>query len=117
MVTRVLTPPAPPSLDVSERDLQQLILDLATTFGWWHFHPWSMRRSDTGWPDLVLARPCSPLLVWEIKAEQGQLSPEQYDWGMVLCQVPGIEYRVIRPRDWAHVVATLTAPRGSEREA
>jgi hypothetical protein len=108
MTTRVLTYPAPPAPDVSERDLQQLILDLATVCGWWHFHARDMRRSDTGWPDLILARPRSPLLVWEIKSAAGKLSDEQYDWGVVLMQVPGIEYRTIWPADWGHVVETLT---------
>jgi hypothetical protein len=100
--------PAPPDPNISERDLQQLIIDLATTFGFWHFHARDMRRSDTGWPDLILARPRSPLLVWEIKAARGKLSDEQYDWGVVLMQVPGIDYRVIRAADWAYVVETLT---------
>jgi len=103
---RLLTPPAPPAPDIPERDFQQLIVDLATAFGWEHHHQLISRGSDPGWPDLVLCRP-PKLLLREIKREGGKLSQAQLDWGWLLRQC-GADWDCWYPRDWQRIVATLT---------
>jgi len=103
----VLQPPAPPSPWISERDFQQLIVDLATTFGWEHYHTLHAPGSDAGWPDLVLARPPQLLFV-ELKARRGVLSWEQRAWGDTLAACR-CDWRCWKPEDWQEVLDTLTA--------
>lgn len=85
----------------------QLVIDLATTFGWEHYHTLHAPGSDAGWPDLVLARPPQLLFV-EVKRRDGRLTWEQRAWGETLtaCRC---DWRLWRPADWDEIVATLTA--------
>jgi hypothetical protein len=41
----------------SEAALQALVVGVAQLYGWAHYHTHDSRRSDEGWPDLVLCRP------------------------------------------------------------
>ena len=41
---------------ITEEQFQQQIIDLADVRGWWHYHTRDSRRSDEGFPDLVLVR-------------------------------------------------------------
>lgn len=73
------------SLEVSERQFQQAVIQMARHLGWsvWHHHD-SRRQAGgrlvgdldaKGWPDLALAR--DRLLLRELKTEKGRLSREQ----------------------------------------
>jgi hypothetical protein len=44
-----------------------------------------MKRSDSGWPDLILCKP-PRLLAVELKGPRGRLSPEQTQWLEALSQ-------------------------------
>jgi hypothetical protein len=63
----------------SEKVYQQQIADLATLLGWSHFHTFDSRRSDVGWPDLILCRP-PRLIAAELKGPRGRLTFEQEQW-------------------------------------
>ena len=63
--------------------------------GWAVFHDGYSRRSDPGWPDLVLLREGECLAV-EMKARRGRVSAEQRRWISELGKVPGIEAMVVR---------------------
>lgn len=65
---------------MNEKQLQQAVLDCATALGWRHFHTFDSRRSDPGFPDLVLARVPDRLLFVELKSETGRMSREQAEW-------------------------------------
>lgn len=101
---------------VRERDFQRAVLDYARLHGWLavHFRPARTSKGyrtpiegdGVGWPDLVLVRP-PRLLFAELKTDRGKLSPAQERWLDVLGQVPGIEVRIWRPRDWERIVETL----------
>jgi hypothetical protein len=102
-------------LQVSEKQFQQQIVDLARLHSWRVYHPWDSRRSAAGWPDLVLARLCpsqrgvtTELLFLECKTERGRLTEAQRDWLFVLGAVPGVTARVVRPSDWPEIVALLS---------
>jgi hypothetical protein len=41
---------------MSEKELMQAVIDLATLRGWRHYHTFDARKSDPGFPDLVLVR-------------------------------------------------------------
>jgi hypothetical protein len=64
---------------VTERQWQAIVLELAGYYRWRHFHPYDMRRSDPGWPDLVLCRPPDLVFV-ELKTDRGRLRTEQVEW-------------------------------------
>ena len=84
---------------MTERELQQAVLELARLLRWSCYHTFDSRRSEHGWPDLVLVRP-PRLVAAELKSEQGRLTPAQLGWLDLLRQVPGVETAEWRPRDW-----------------
>lgn len=91
---------------LSEKQWQDQVVQLATLYRWRHFHPYNMRRSDPGWPDLVLAR-APELIVVELKTDVGRLRKEQVVW-LELLAACGVETHVWRPRDFDDVHARLT---------
>ena len=48
------------------------VVDLARTLGWRVYHTYDSRRSQPGFPDLVLVR--ERILFLELKSETGKLS-------------------------------------------
>ena len=63
----------------TEKALMQMIRGAAKLGGWLCYHTHDSRRSDPGFPDLVLVRPPDLLFV-EVKAHNGRVSPEQQAW-------------------------------------
>ena len=90
----------------SEKDFQRAITDLAKACGWKIYHTYDSRRSNPGWPDLVLAKPPRLLFV-EVKTDFGKLRPEQQEWLQALLECQQ-DARVWRPRDWFSIERTLT---------
>lgn len=99
---------------MSERELQDAVIELAKLLGWKaaHFRPartgkgWrTPMQGDPGFPDVVLARE-GRVLFLELKAERGKLSFSQEQWLEALacecddrpCPHPGV--LVIRPENW-----------------
>ena len=58
-----------------ERELQQLVGDLCRLLGLPHFHVRHSRGMTAGWPDSVIVG--TRVIYRELKAEHGQLSPDQ----------------------------------------
>ncbi len=83
---------------LTEADLQQSVEDLAGYRGWSKYHTRDSRRSDPGFPDLVLWRD-HRLIFAELKAQKGKLTPEQETTldGLMLT---GCEVYVWRPEAW-----------------
>lgn len=111
----------------NEDEFQQWIVVTARNRGWRVFWipGWmyrlamaSMKRMrrgdrmwpDKGWPDLILlrGRPKPGLIVWEVKAEKGRVSPEQRDW-LDDFQACGVETRVVFPKDRDYIEERLAA--------
>lgn len=93
---------------LSEKDFQQQIVDLARTMGWRVFHVFDSRRSDPGFPDLVLVR--GPVLLFlELKSERGRIQPEQAEWIAALKKAKIVEADIVRPNAWAQIEAVLTS--------
>ena len=90
-----------PNVAMKERELQQAVQEAAALFGWLYYHTYDSRRSNPGFPDLVLARNGTILFV-ELKSQTGKVSPEQQTW---LDAVGGI---VWRPSDWLDGTITET---------
>jgi hypothetical protein len=112
--TRVLVPPAPPDPTISERDFQQLVLDLAQALGWMVYFTWRSDHSPPGFPDICAVRH-GRILFLELKVGRGRLTVAQRAWGWALVHASAanerVAYAVLRPRDWGLLVKTL------EREA
>ncbi|HEY8597104.1 MAG TPA: hypothetical protein VIL85_01660 [Thermomicrobiales bacterium] len=105
---RLLEPPTPPSLRISEEDFQALVVDLAERFRWLCWHDNDSRRNDAELPDLLLLR---ERLIWrELKTQKGRLSAEQAAWGERLLR-GGQDWAIWRPQDWGLIVDTLTKER------
>lgn len=101
-------------LEVSERQFQQAVIQLARHLGWsvWHHHD-SRRQAGgrlvgdldaKGWPDLALAR--EKLLLRELKAEKGRLSWWQQQTFDTL-KAAGADVDVWRPSMWSEIERVL----------
>lgn len=95
---------------LTEKQFQTQVVELATYYGWEHFHPYEMRRSDPGWPDLTLAR-TPEVLFAELKTDRGRLTDAQRFW-IELLRSCGQEVHVWRPRDFEYVHRRLRRSRG-----
>lgn len=97
---------------MTEREFQEGIVAHAVLHGWRAFHPYDSRRSEPGFPDLILVRG-GECLAWELKSEKGRMRPRQQDWLDELGQVPGIEAAVIRPTTYDAALRRLARARRS----
>lgn len=83
-------------LPESEADFQRWTIDYAEWHGWAVFHTYDSRRSNPGWPDLVLVR--DRVLFRELKTNSGRLSVEQAAC-LNRLTAAGADAKVWRPRD------------------
>lgn len=97
---------------MNERAWQEQVVELATYYRWAHFHPYDMRRSDAGWPDLTLVRPPELIFV-ELKTEKGRLTPAQESW-LHLLAASGQRVFVWRPSMF-DAIHEILKPRAIER--
>ena len=91
---------------MTEREWQAQVVEAATLTRWRHYHAYDSRRSDPGWPDLVLVRDTELLFV-ELKTELGRVSPDQRAWLDALAAA-GAEVHVWRPTDFTLVWERLS---------
>ena len=84
---------------------KQAVIKAATLHGWKHFHVHGSRRSQAGFPNLVLGRP--PVLLFvELKTDKGRVRPEQREW-IDLVNRCEMDAMVWRPRDWPRIEQIL----------
>lgn len=92
-----------PGRKITETQFTQLVLDAAAWTHWLGYHTHDSRRSEPGFPDVVLIRR-GTILFAELKAEGKYLRPEQKIWRAVLEEAAAIndavEYHLWRPSDW-----------------
>lgn len=94
---------------LSEKQWQSLIVQHAALHGWWSHHHHDSRRSEPGWPDLVLLRDGEALFI-EVKKEDGKVTPEQ-GFVLDLLESAGCEVGVWRPSDEERAFARLSRRR------
>ena len=94
---------APP---MSEKALQQAVIDLARSHQWRAYHTFDSRRSEPGFPDAILIRGAR-LLAIEFKSEKGKLTDEQQAWLDAFRDVWLVEAMVIRPAATLDAVEAL----------
>lgn len=91
---------------VSEKDFMADVVELATWTGWRNYHTHDSRRSNPGFPDIVLVRD-GRLIFAELKSEKGKPTPAQRAWLGELRRCPGVEAYVWCPSDWPTLEAVL----------
>jgi len=79
------------TLAISETQLLDAIRDVAAWHEWLCYHTYDSRRSEAGFPDLVLVRG-SRLLFVECKSERGWVRPEQRRWLEALGAIGGPQF-------------------------
>ncbi len=84
---------------LSERAFQRQVVEFAELMGWRTYHTYDSRRSNAGFPDLVLVRPPRVVFV-ELKRERGRATRDQDLWAALLRACPGVEYYLWKPSDW-----------------
>lgn len=95
----------PLAASMTEKALQTNVQQLAKLRGWLTYHTYDSRRSDPGFPDLVMARG-RRLIFAELKSERGRVSPAQAEWlaelqiFAVYCGSGTVGVYVWRPSDW-----------------
>lgn len=94
-------------LKQSEKQFQAAVVEYAKLNGWKTYHTFDSRRSDPGFPDLVLSRG-DRLVFLELKSETGRASTAQLEWLDALHRAPGITVGVVRPRDWSTIEEMLS---------
>ena len=90
----------------SERHFMDRIRSLAQAHGYRCYHTHDARRSEPGFPDLILCDGVSCLAV-ETKTNTGKLTPEQQIW-LSLLEHAGVETHIWRPKDWLLIETRLT---------
>lgn len=100
MTARTETPP------LTEKAFQQQIIDLAKLRGWLVYHVFDSRRSNPGFPDLILIRG-DTLQAFEVKTEKGRVSADQEAWLDAFGGVVVIDAEVVRPSDWDYIERVL----------
>ncbi len=88
----------------SEKQFQAAVVQAARLLGWMCFHPFDSRRSESGFPDLVLVR--ERVVFAELKTEKGRASPAQWKWIDALIGA-GQETHVWRPSNWPLIEKVL----------
>lgn len=90
---------------VSERALQDAIIQVAKLNRWLVYHTHDSRHSAAGFPDLVLIRAPAVLFI-ELKSQAGKLTAEQARWLEELND-SGLTAVVWRPSDLDTAIARL----------
>lgn len=96
----------PRSIPITEKKFMAQVIEVASWYSWISYHTHDSRRSEPGFPDLVLVRPPSVLFV-ELKTDTGRTTPTQKTWIKALEQCPGVEVYLWRPRDFEAIVLRL----------
>jgi hypothetical protein len=106
--------PAIPLADILERDWQHQVRELAAMLGYRRgYHTKDSRRSDTGFPDLVLvSRDKRRVVFLELKREKTQPTAAQADWIRDL-HAAGAEVYLARPRNLDALATVLGGVTGS----
>jgi hypothetical protein len=99
--------PCAPDPDVSEKDFQALVLRQAADCGFLCYHTYDSRKSEEGFPDLVMVR--ERVIYAELKSATGKLTRPQALWLSALKEA-GQEVWIWRPGDWTEIVAALARP-------
>ena len=89
---------------MTEKAFQSQIIHYAKKQGWHVYHTYDSRRSEPGFPDLVLVR--NKVLYRELKTDKGRLTASQQAWKESLTTA-GADYEIWRPNQIQEIFVTL----------
>jgi hypothetical protein len=95
-----------PVAGLSEAQFQARVVALARANSWAVYHTHDSRRSEAGFPDLVMLRH-GALLVAELKVGTNRPTPEQCSWIAEFALVPQAQVYVWKPEDWPQITEAL----------
>jgi hypothetical protein len=81
---------------ITEKQFQQQVIDLARRYKWLVYHTHNSKHSAPGFPDLVMARD-GELVVVELKTERGKVTAAQQAWLDAFEASPTVYVAVWRP--------------------
>ena len=92
---------------LSEKAFSQQVYDLARLLGWVivRFPTWRPTGTTPGFPDIMAVRR-GRIILAELKAEDGKLTPAQRKWLWTLAEA-GAEVYVFKPSMWPQVERVL----------
>lgn len=82
---------------MTEAQLLTAVRDAARYAGWDTYHAHDSRRSEPGWPDLVIAGH-GRVLFRELKTQKGRVTPDQHRW-LANLYLAGLDFGIWRPTD------------------
>jgi len=88
-----------------EATFQAQVIDLAKRYRWLAYHTRDSRRSEPGFPDVVLVK--DRVIFAELKSAKGTMSPAQIVWRDAL-RAAGAEFYEWRPSDLQQIVNILS---------
>jgi len=92
-------------IDITEKQFQEQIKELAAIYHWKYYHTWTSIHSPRGFVDVAMVRE-SRLIFAELKSDKGKLTPYQSEWLDALKKT-GAEVYVWRPGDFNDIVLIL----------
>jgi hypothetical protein len=92
-------------LKQSEKQFQGAVVEYAELNSWLVYHTYDSRRSNPGFPDLVMVRD-HRLVFAELKSEKGRESKAQTEWLDALGRSTP-EVWLWRPSDWPEIESVL----------
>lgn len=90
------------ALLMSEKQLQENVIELAKRLGLLVYHPYDSRKSEPGFPDLTIVGKRRVLFI-ELKRQSGKLTKEQQLWREAIERTSERgrhDYYTWRPADW-----------------
>lgn len=90
----------------TEAQFQARVVAYAKAAGWMVYHTFDSRKSEPGFPDLVMVRG-EDMVCAELKSEAGRLKPEQAQWIAALGAVEDVDAFVWRPSNWDELMEVL----------
>ena len=91
---------------ITEREFQAQVIQYAGLAGWMIYHTYDSRRSQPGFPDLVLVRGDTVIFA-ELKSDKGKTTADQDHWLYSLDQVQSVAVNLWRPKDWSEIEKVL----------
>lgn len=91
---------------LTERQWQDKVVGTAKALGWICYHTHDSRRSERGFPDLILIRG-NALVAIELKTMKGRVRPEQVLWLEAFAGVSRVSSMLARPSDWDEIERVL----------
>lgn len=103
LIRQVHTAPSVPA-SISEEDFQAGVIEFAKRHLWKVYHTRNSRKSEKGFPDLVMVR--ATTVYAELKSEDGVVTADQQGWIDAL-MFAGEEVYVWKPSDWPQIAKVL----------